>query len=48
MKLALAKYCKDAFQSGPKNFKIDAELKGTEKQPPAKYPNYLPTWNDKK
>lgn len=39
---------KEAFQSGPKNFRVDVELKGTEKQPPAKYPNYLPTWNDKK
>ncbi|KAF2446799.1 TauD-domain-containing protein [Karstenula rhodostoma CBS 690.94] len=39
---------KEAFQSGPKSFRADAELKGTEKQPPAKYPNYLPTWNDKK
>ncbi|KAL5384291.1 hypothetical protein DPSP01_005439 [Paraphaeosphaeria sporulosa] len=39
---------KDAFAAGPKHFKADAELKGTEKHPPAKYPNYLPTWTDKK
>ncbi|KAF9737859.1 hypothetical protein PMIN06_004305 [Paraphaeosphaeria minitans] len=39
---------KDAFAAGPKHFKADAELKGTDKHPPAKYPNYLPTWTDKK
>ncbi|PVI05874.1 TauD-domain-containing protein [Periconia macrospinosa] len=33
---------------GPKNFSVDAELKGTGKQPPAKYPNYLPTWPETK
>lgn len=38
---------KEAFIGGPKAFRPDAELKGTEKQPPAKYPNYLPTWTDK-
>lgn len=39
---------KEAFNSGPKNFKQDAELKGTAKQPPAKYPHYLPTWDPEK
>jgi sulfonate dioxygenase len=37
----------EAFIGGPKAFRSDAELKGTEKQPPAKYPRYLPTWTDK-
>jgi sulfonate dioxygenase len=40
----LADY-KEAFNSGPAVYKQDAELKGTAKQPPAKYPNYLPTWD---
>ena len=44
----VAKLCKEAFISGPKAFRSDAELKGTGKQPPAKYPNYLPTWPEKK
>ncbi|KAF1948402.1 TauD-domain-containing protein [Byssothecium circinans] len=39
---------KVAFNSGPKAFSADAELKGTGKQPPAKYPNYLPTWPETK
>ena len=37
---------KVAFNTGPKAFKKDNELQGTEKQPPAKYPNYLPVWNN--
>jgi len=36
---------KEAYIGGPKVFSQEAELKGTEKQPPAKYPNYLPTWD---
>jgi len=39
---------KEAYIGGPKAFKHDAELKGTGKQPPAKYPNYLPTWDAEK
>ena len=30
---------------GPEAYKRDIEEKGSEKQPPAKYPNYLPTWD---
>ncbi len=26
---------------------LDKELKGTEKQPPASYPHYLPVWDEK-
>jgi sulfonate dioxygenase len=44
----IAKLSKEAFVTGPKAFRSDAELKGTAKQPPAKYPNYLPTWPEKK
>ncbi|KAF2808772.1 alpha-ketoglutarate-dependent taurine dioxygenase [Mytilinidion resinicola] len=40
----LADY-KEAFSSGPKVFNSEAETKGTAKQPPAKYPNYLPVWD---
>jgi len=40
----LADY-KEAFASGPAVFKHDTETKGTDKQPPAKYPNYLPVWD---
>ncbi|KAF2470727.1 TauD-domain-containing protein [Lindgomyces ingoldianus] len=39
---------KEAYIGGPKAFRQDAELKGTEKQPPAKYPHYLPTWDPEK
>ncbi|KAK3044055.1 hypothetical protein LTS18_002293, partial [Coniosporium uncinatum] len=39
---------KEAFNSGPSNFKKDVELKGSDKQPPAKYPNYLPVWDNEK
>ncbi|KAF2655935.1 TauD-domain-containing protein [Lophiostoma macrostomum CBS 122681] len=37
---------KVAFNTGPKAFQKDNELQGTEKQPPARYPNYLPVWNN--
>ncbi|KAF1917116.1 hypothetical protein BDU57DRAFT_517608 [Ampelomyces quisqualis] len=30
----------------PKTFRKDLELRGTEKHAPARYPNYLPTWNN--
>ncbi|KAF2190866.1 TauD-domain-containing protein [Zopfia rhizophila CBS 207.26] len=36
---------KEAYIGGPRAYRQDAELKGTGKQPPAKYPNYLPTWD---
>ncbi|ORY13567.1 hypothetical protein BCR34DRAFT_510846 [Clohesyomyces aquaticus] len=39
---------KEAYIGGPKAYRLDAELKGTEKQPPAKYPKYLPTWDSEK
>ncbi|KAK3067212.1 hypothetical protein LTR53_016053, partial [Teratosphaeriaceae sp. CCFEE 6253] len=37
---------KEAFAQGPKSTNYEAELKGTAKHPPAKYPNYLPYWDD--
>ncbi|PSN61236.1 TauD-domain-containing protein [Corynespora cassiicola Philippines] len=39
---------KVAFNSGPTGFKAEQELKGTGRQPPAKYPHYLPTWPETK
>ncbi|KAF2400475.1 alpha-ketoglutarate-dependent taurine dioxygenase [Trichodelitschia bisporula] len=39
---------KEVYIGGPKAFSKDAELKGTGKQPPAKYPNYLPVWDAEK
>jgi sulfonate dioxygenase len=36
---------KEPLITGPKAFKREAEEKGTEVQPAAKYPNYLPAWN---
>jgi len=38
---------KEVVAAGPKAYKPDQELKGTDKQPPARYPHYLPTWTDK-
>ncbi|KAI9665804.1 MAG: hypothetical protein M1821_003738 [Bathelium mastoideum] len=39
---------KEAFAyGGPKAFNKERELKGTTTQPPASFPSYLPTWNDK-
>jgi sulfonate dioxygenase len=42
--LAVSNY-KEPLITGPKAYKKDAEEKGTETQPAAKYTNYLPTWN---
>jgi sulfonate dioxygenase len=39
---------KEAAPGGPKVFKKELELRGTEKHAPAKYPNYLPTWDNEK
>ncbi|KAF2101586.1 TauD-domain-containing protein [Rhizodiscina lignyota] len=39
---------KEAFNAGPTNYKPENELKGTAAQPPARYPNYLPTWDTEK
>ncbi|KAF2105342.1 hypothetical protein BDV96DRAFT_509519 [Lophiotrema nucula] len=39
---------KEAAFGGPKAYRLDAELKGVGKEPPAKYPNYLPTWDSEK
>lgn len=33
---------------GPKFFQKELELKGTEKHLPAKYPHYLPVWDNEK
>jgi sulfonate dioxygenase len=37
---------KEAFITGPKAFNLEAETKGTAKQPPASHPNYLPIWDN--
>jgi sulfonate dioxygenase len=37
---------KEAFITGPKAFNLEAETKGTAKQPPASHPNYLPVWDN--
>ncbi|KAF2171959.1 hypothetical protein M409DRAFT_63487 [Zasmidium cellare ATCC 36951] len=37
---------KEAFQQGAKTTNYEVELKGSEKHKPAKYPNYLPYWDD--
>lgn len=39
---------KEASYGGPKNFKKELELRGTEKHAAAKYPHYLPTWDNEK
>lgn len=39
---------KEAYISGPKAFKKDVEEKGSETQPPATYPLYLPVWDREK
>lgn len=39
---------KEAFQQGAATTKYDVELYGTENHAPAKYPNYLPYWDDYK
>ncbi|KAI9807297.1 MAG: hypothetical protein M1833_000040 [Piccolia ochrophora] len=36
---------KEVLFGGPKTFDEEAETKGTDKQPPARYPNYLPVWD---
>ena len=35
---------KEAFTSSPKTFNKKAEEEGTESQPPATHPRYLPIW----
>ncbi|KAH9875412.1 hypothetical protein J1614_004904 [Plenodomus biglobosus] len=39
---------KEAVFSGPAVFKKELELRGTDKHAPARYPNYLPTWDNEK
>ena len=36
---------KEAFVGGPQVFDRTAEEQGTERQPPATHPNYLPVWD---
>lgn len=36
---------KEAFIGGPRVFNKVAEEQGTEKQPPATHPEYLPIWD---
>jgi sulfonate dioxygenase len=38
----------NVFATGPEAYKPEVEEKGTETQPPAKYANYLPTWDAEK
>jgi sulfonate dioxygenase len=42
--LSVSNY-KEPYITGPKVYKREAEEKGTDTQPAAKYANYLPTWN---
>jgi sulfonate dioxygenase len=37
---------KEAAFGGPKVFRKDLELRGTDKHAPARYPNYLPVWDN--
>ena len=37
---------KEAFVQSAKTTNYDAEINGSAKHPPAKYPNYLPYWDD--
>ncbi len=39
---------KEAFVDGPKKYNKLAEEQGTDKQPPASHPNYLPVWDAEK
>lgn len=36
---------KEAFIGGPEAYSRQAEEHGTSHQPPASYPNYLPSWD---
>jgi sulfonate dioxygenase len=37
---------KEAAFGGPKVFRKDLELRGTDKHAPTRYPNYLPVWDN--
>ncbi|KIW07577.1 uncharacterized protein PV09_01532 [Verruconis gallopava] len=39
---------KEAYIGGPRAFKKDVEEKGSETQPAARYPHYLPVWDPEK
>lgn len=39
---------KEAAFNGPKAFKKEHELRGTDQHAPASYPHYLPTWDNEK
>jgi len=39
---------KELGYGGPKTFSKDLELRGTEKHAAARYPHYLPTWDNEK
>jgi sulfonate dioxygenase len=39
---------KEAYIGGPKAYKKEVELKGSETQPAARYTNYLPIWDANK
>ena len=36
---------KEAFSGGPRDFNQNAEEQGTDRQPPATHPKYLPVWD---
>jgi len=44
-KFGVGQYKEAAF-GGPKVFRKDLELLGTDKHAPAKYPHYPPTWDN--
>ncbi|MBE7181800.1 MAG: hypothetical protein INR71_11450 [Terriglobus roseus] len=39
---------KEPVPAGPKAYNAENETKGSASQPAAKYPNYLPTWDEDK
>jgi sulfonate dioxygenase len=39
---------KEAAFGGPKVFRKELELRGTDQHAPARYPNYLPVWDNEK
>lgn len=39
---------REATVSGPATYSKENEEKGTAKQPPARFPNYLPIWDKNK
>lgn len=46
--LALTTGLNDYKELAPVEWSEETELKGTEKEPPASFPNYLPVWDEKR